>query len=93
MEAEGTLGVLKGAAIALETSDHERAFERRDDEICDALRIDRATDLTVGNSLFYDLADSSLPLCECVLHEGSKQGVAVVGVNGSVQQGAAAGQW
>ena len=88
---EGGLGVAEGVAVVFEAADHEGAFEGGDEGVGDAAGVRGASDFAGPDAGFEDVDEAGAPVLDAFAGEVAEGGIAVVGVDGGVHEGAAAG--
>jgi hypothetical protein len=88
---EGGLGVAESVAVVFEAADHEGAFEGGDEGVGDAAGVGGAADFAGLDAGFEDVDEAVAPVLDAFAGQVAEGGVAVVGVDGGVHEGAAAG--
>jgi hypothetical protein len=88
---EMELDVMEWSVGILQAAQEESAFERADDELGEFVRLDARIDFTVADAFGDDFGEADGPGLQGFFGAGAEVGVAVVGFDGGVHEGAAAG--
>src|SRR6266851_439575 len=85
-------GVAEGLVALFDPAEQHASFEAADDERRSFIDVQPGSDGSGCNTFLQDLSELGLPAAEGFADALAQDGVAVVGVDGGVEQGTAAGQ-
>ena len=88
---EVDLDVSEGGAGILEAAEEEGAFERADDKLRKFEGLGARIDFAAGDAFGGDLGEARGPALQGFFCAGAEEGIAVVGFDGGVHEGTAAG--